>query len=191
MPCRWPGPTNTSTATPAARSRSAYSRPESRNGSCSATIISDVPEKLGSRATYGLGGLGGHQGRKLEPGDVLPLGAAGSPTPGRELPEELRMPLPKQCEIRVVRGLYDYRVEPESLTRFFSEPWKVGSEADRVGYRLKGGTPLDFVPREPPFGAGDDPSNIPTRATRSGRCRFPPAPNRSFCTVMRCPVAAT
>ena len=33
-------------------------------------------------------------------------------------------------------------------------------EADRIGYRFKGGRPLEFVPREPPFGAGSDPSNI-------------------------------
>ena len=49
---------------------------------------------------------------------------------------------------------------PESVAGFLSEQWTVASEADRIGYRLKGGTPLDFVPRTPPFGAGDDPSNI-------------------------------
>ncbi|MCY1415258.1 KipI antagonist [compost metagenome] len=36
----------------------------------------------------------------------------------------------------------------------------MGSEADRTGYRFKGGTPLQFEPREQPFGAGSDPSNI-------------------------------
>jgi allophanate hydrolase subunit 2 len=40
------------------------------------------------------------------------------------------------------------------------DTWKVAPEADRIGYRFKGGKPLDFVPREPPFGAGSDPSNI-------------------------------
>jgi urea carboxylase len=29
-----------------------------------------------------------------------------------------------------------------------------------MGVRFRGGSPLDFVPREPPFGAGSDPSNI-------------------------------
>ena len=29
-----------------------------------------------------------------------------------------------------------------------------------MGYRFRGGRPLDFVPREQPFGAGSDPSNI-------------------------------
>lgn len=36
----------------------------------------------------------------------------------------------------------------------------MGTEADRIGYRLKGGSPLAFQPRTPPFGAGSDPSNI-------------------------------
>jgi allophanate hydrolase subunit 2 len=36
----------------------------------------------------------------------------------------------------------------------------VANEADRIGYRFKGGRPLEFVPRKQPFGAGSDPSNI-------------------------------
>src|SRR5688500_11181102 len=36
----------------------------------------DVPLVLGSRSTYGRGGFGGHQGRCLKAGDVLPIGAA-------------------------------------------------------------------------------------------------------------------
>ena len=35
----------------------------------------DVPEKLGSRSTYGLGGLGGFEGRALQEGDELREGA--------------------------------------------------------------------------------------------------------------------
>src|SRR5206468_10273235 len=30
----------------------------------------------------------------------------------------------------------------------------------RIAYRFRGGHPLQFVPRTPPFGAGSDPSNI-------------------------------
>ena len=33
-------------------------------------------------------------------------------------------------------------------------------EADRIGYRFRGGRPLTFVRAQPPFGAGSDPSNI-------------------------------
>lgn len=121
----------------------------------------DVPERLGSRSTYALGALGGLAGRKLEPGDVLPIGTARpAPRAGHELPADLRVPLAKEHVLRMVPGLYDYRVTPDSMATFLAETWTVGSEADRIGYRLKGGTPLAFVDREPPFGAGDDPSNI-------------------------------
>ncbi|CAM3836863.1 5-oxoprolinase subunit C family protein [Tsukamurella ocularis] len=121
----------------------------------------DVPERLGSRSTYALGALGGLAGRKLEAGDVLAIGTARPDSQaGRELPADMRMPLAKEHVLRMVPGLYDYRVTPASMATFLAETWAVGSEADRIGYRLKGGTPLEFVDREPPFGAGDDPSNI-------------------------------
>ena len=121
----------------------------------------DVPEQLGSRSTYALGSLGGFEGRPLQAGDVVPIGkAVRSATVGAELPADLRVPLAKEYELRMVPGLYDYRVEPESMQTFLSEAWRVSSEADRIGYRLNGGTALEFIPRTPPFGAGDDPSNI-------------------------------
>jgi allophanate hydrolase subunit 2 len=64
------------------------------------------------------------------------------------------------AELRVLTGIYWHRITEAAGTRFFEETWKVANEADRIGYRFKGGTPLDFVDREPPFGAGSDPSNI-------------------------------
>lgn len=121
----------------------------------------DVPVVLGSRSTYVLGGLGGLNGRPLAAGDVLALGAATTADRiGVELPPELRTPLGKEYELRMLGGLYGFRVQPHSMKQFVTDTWVVGSEADRVGYRLKGGSPLEFVPRTPPFGAGNDPSNI-------------------------------
>lgn len=120
----------------------------------------DVPEQLGSRSTYALGSLGGFAGRPLQAGDVVPIGDARGATVGAELPAGLRVPLAKEYELRMVPGLYDYRVEPGSMQTFLSEAWRVSSESDRIGYRLNGGTALEFIPRTPPFGAGDDPSNI-------------------------------
>lgn len=121
----------------------------------------DVPERLGSRSTYALGSLGGLQGRTLQPGDTLGvLPAHGLATTGRRLPENLVPAFYKRYELRVIPGLYAHRLEPDSAERFYHEDWTVASEADRIGYRMKGGTKLDFIKREPPFGAGDDPSNI-------------------------------
>jgi len=64
------------------------------------------------------------------------------------------------AELRVLPGLYWHRITEESGKNFFEDTWKVAPEADRMGYRFRGGRKLDFVPRTPPFGAGSDPSNI-------------------------------
>ncbi|WP_286902377.1 biotin-dependent carboxyltransferase family protein [Vreelandella sedimenti] len=121
----------------------------------------DVPERLGSRSTYTLGSLGGLNGRNLQAGDVLHiLPAHGHTTLGRSLPGSLLPKFSKHYQLRVMPGLYAHRLMPESHALFYEEDWSVASEADRIGYRMKGGSPLNFVEREPPFGAGDDPSNI-------------------------------
>ena len=121
----------------------------------------DVPVVLGSRSTYALGALGGHEGRALRAGDVLPVGTPEQVVPaGRPVPEPLRRRAAPTGTLRVVPGLYEHRVTREALERFFAEIWKVAPEADRIGYRFRGGSPLSFVEREQPFGAGSDPSNI-------------------------------
>lgn len=121
----------------------------------------DVPLVLGSRSTYALGALGGFKGRKLEKGDILATGTASAATrEGASIPEGLRRKLTGDAELRTLPGLYNHRVTPQSRARFFSETWKVAPEADRIGYRFRGATPLDFVERAAPFGAGSDPSNI-------------------------------
>ncbi|MGS1009916.1 5-oxoprolinase subunit C family protein [Achromobacter anxifer] len=121
----------------------------------------DVPEVLGSRSTYALGAIGGHEGRKLQAGDRLAVGRASIRTRvGRELPAALAVAPPKTQTLRVLPGLYDHRLEPESAATFYEDAWTVTSEADRIGYRYKQGRPLRFRGRKQPFGAGADPSNI-------------------------------
>lgn len=121
----------------------------------------DVPVALGSRSTYPIGALGGFNGRAIAAGDELPVGdAVGTPAAGKSVPNDLRRKSPIPVELRILPGLYDHRVTKESLARFFNEEWKVAPEADRMGYRFRGGTPLEFIEREQPFGAGSDPSNI-------------------------------
>jgi biotin-dependent carboxylase-like uncharacterized protein len=120
----------------------------------------DVPVVLGSRSTYPLGALGGWKGRPLQAGDELPVGAGKGKGEGRTVPENLRRMPGKPAELRVVPGLYWYRITEQSGRDFFADTWKVAPEADRIGYRFRGGRPLQFVPRQQPFGAGSDPSNI-------------------------------
>ncbi|MCW5711052.1 biotin-dependent carboxyltransferase family protein [Shinella sp.] len=120
----------------------------------------DVPEALGSRSTYPIGALGGYKGRPLAAGDELPVGKASLSSEGRTVPEALRPKPGLPAALRVVPGLYWHRLTEASQENFFADEWKVANEADRMGYRFKGGRKLDFVARDQPFGAGSDPSNI-------------------------------
>ena len=54
---------------------------------------------------------------------------------GRELPLDLAAHCPKTQTLRVLPGLYDHRLEPESAATFYQDAWTVTSEADRIGYR--------------------------------------------------------
>jgi len=121
----------------------------------------DVPVVLGSRSTYILGAMGGFCGRKLAVGDVLPIGAVTGPSYlGRKLPDQLKSVFSKDVQIRVLPGLYFHWLSEASGKSFFEDTWRVGPEADRIAYRFKDGRALEFAPRERPFGAGSDPSNI-------------------------------
>ncbi|TNB48852.1 biotin-dependent carboxyltransferase [Martelella lutilitoris] len=121
----------------------------------------DVPMALGSRSTYPIGALGGVEGRAIAAGDELPVGTpARKAKIGKTIPEALRRKPGTPAELRVLPGLYDHRMTDASLEHFFFDEWKVAPEADRMGYRFRGGHPIEFVPREQPFGAGSDPSNI-------------------------------
>ncbi|MHC6152987.1 5-oxoprolinase subunit C family protein [Bradyrhizobium elkanii] len=135
----------------------------------------DVPVVLGSRSTYALGALGGFKGRKLEAGDELPVGRASvTVKDGRTVVNDLRgQPAGMPTELRAMPGLYWHRITEAAGSGFFSDTWKVAPEADRIGYRFKGGKPLEFVPREPPFGAGSDPSNITDACYPYGSIQVP------------------
>jgi len=120
----------------------------------------DTPMALGSRSTYTIGALGGFEGRNLAAGDEVPIGAGKLVPEGRTVPEALRRMPKNSAELRVLPGLYWHRITEQSGKNFFEDEWKVAPEADRMGYRFRGGRALDFVDRDQPFGAGSDPSNI-------------------------------
>jgi urea carboxylase len=115
---------------------------------------------LGSRSTYPIGALGGVEGRAIAEGDNIPVGVAPLVVDGRSVPDNLRRGPGNPAELRVLPGLYWYRLTEKAGESFFNDTWTVAPEADRMGYRFKGGQPLEFVEREAPFGAGSDPSNI-------------------------------
>jgi allophanate hydrolase subunit 2 len=106
-------------------------------------------------------GLGGFEGRTLQEGDELEIGETGdhSDRVGRALDEEQIPTYSSEAELRVIIGLASYRLTEESMEEFLNTEWTVTTDADRVGYRYKGGE-LEFVEREQPAGAGADPANV-------------------------------
>ncbi len=121
----------------------------------------DVPEFLGSRATYTLIGLGGFEGRALAEGDEVGIGESnGSESRVGKRVEDKHIPsFGREAELRVIIGLASYRLTEESMEEFLSVEWTVTPDADRIGYRYRGGE-LRFVEREQPAGAGSDPANV-------------------------------
>lgn len=134
----------------------------------------DTPLALGSRSTYAIGALGGVDGRPINAGDRLPLGTPQKKVKSdRAIAQSLRRGPTGAVELRVVPGLYSHRLTDKARQCFFTDNWKVASEADRMGYRFQGGTPVEFVERTPPFGAGSDPSNITDACYPYGSIQIP------------------
>jgi antagonist of KipI len=98
-----------------------------------------VPSVLGSRATHAASRLGGHEGRALVAGDVLPIGSRRSRPAAlhRGDPEPLELP-GGHARLRVLPGRQDRRFPPRALAQLQSAPFTVRQESNRMGYRLAG-----------------------------------------------------
>ncbi len=94
----------------------------------------DVPEVLGGRGTLLVAALGGHQGRPLRRGDVLPLGAPKAFEPGVQPPLDLDL----QAPVRVRPGPDLASFAEGALETLFNSTWQLMPESDRTGTRLAG-----------------------------------------------------
>ncbi|MEJ2393300.1 MAG: urea carboxylase [Candidatus Thiodiazotropha sp.] len=133
----------------------------------------DVPEYMGSRATFTLGQFGGHAGRALQVGDVLrieeqtqvtePVGALATAL----IPEHSR-----NWEIHVMYGPHgapDFFTDGDIET-FFATDWEVHYNSSRTGVRLIG--PKPQWARSDGGEAGLHPSNIHDNAYAIGSVDF-------------------
>lgn len=118
----------------------------------------DVPPLLGSRATHVTSRMGGLGGRPLRAGDRLPLGARG-----RRPLSAAPLGLPKMTPdpfltVRVLAGPQAHAFVPGALDVLQSGTYRVGSQSDRMGFRLAG-PPLvharsaDIISDATPLGA--------------------------------------
>jgi len=135
-----------------------------------------VPDLLGSRATFMLGGFGGHGGRALRSGDVLHVGerANAAPETASHAADHARL-LPlytHEWEIAVLYGPHgapDFFL-PEDIETFFASAWGVHYNSDRTGVRLVG--PRPGWARKDGGEAGLHPSNIHDNAYAIGTVDF-------------------
>lgn len=135
----------------------------------------DVPQVLGSKSTYTLGGLGGVRGRVLKKGDLLKVGiprVSLDSMNSRKVKEDI---LPKpgaEKTLRVVLGPQDDHVQEESIEAFLNSDYRVSIRANRVGYRFEG-PQLYFKERAESRDAGLDPSNIVDDGNAIGAIQIP------------------
>lgn len=136
----------------------------------------DVPSVLGSRSTYTLGAIGGLNGRTLQAGDTVPVGAQHTPLADISSPDRIeeneRPTYDRDVTVRVLPGLYDHRLTEEGLSTLLSATWTLTPVADRMGLRYSG-PELTWKPRRQPFGAGSDPSNIVDAGYAVGSIQVP------------------
>ncbi len=117
----------------------------------------DVPLYGGSRATFTLGGFGGHGGRALRIGDVLPFGPS-TPPPDRWWKAEISELAPQTLRVLYgPQGAPDYFKQTD-LHRFLDAEWEVHFNSSRTGVRLIG--PVPDWPRADGGEAGLHPSNL-------------------------------
>ncbi len=131
----------------------------------------DVPDYLGSKSTFTLGGFGGHGGRALSAGDVLHIGndISGEPL----VPSEKAVPeISSEWKIGVMYGPHgapDYLTEND-IDEFFATSWEVHYNSSRTGIRLIG--PQPKWARPDGGEAGLHPSNLHDNAYAVGTVDF-------------------
>ncbi|MDA3624670.1 allophanate hydrolase [Saccharopolyspora sp. WRP15-2] len=98
----------------------------------------EVPAVFGSRSTFLVAGIGGHDGRALERADVLRIGAPGEERLPRRVPVSLRPSYAADWEIEVLRGPHadpDF-LTAEDFTEFLEASWRCDLSSDRVAVRF-------------------------------------------------------
>ena len=107
---------------------------------------------LGSRSTYLPGRFGGHEGRALKHGDLMPLRDAKAAQKFDSLKKTrdgtvrwsappLTLPDREPVLVHVIDGQHFPSFDSASQRAFVDTVWRVGPESNRMGFRL-GGPPL-------------------------------------------------
>jgi antagonist of KipI len=99
-----------------------------------------VPKIMGSCSTYLSGNFGGLEGRKLRRGDILytPDISASLDKLGLRCPRDWIPSLEKETPLRVIAGPQNHHFTEKGSQTFYSSPYQVTPQCDRMGVRLEG-----------------------------------------------------
>lgn len=131
----------------------------------------NLPAYLGSLATFTLGQFGGHAGRNLLIGDMLPMTEAKAEQTAALTPEQIPS-FKTEWEIAVMYGPHgapDF-FTPNDVAMFFDQDWEIHFNSSRTGIRLIG--PKPEWARIDGGEAGLHPSNIHDNAYAIGAIDF-------------------
>lgn len=133
------------------------------------------PDYLGSKSTFTLGQFGGHAGRAIRSGDVLPIKALTEKQLAIPSSTHLAAQLPEISDDWTIRVIYGPHGAPdffcpEDIDAFFAAIWKVHFNSSRTGVRLMG--PKPKWARVDGGEAGLHPSNIHDNAYAVGTIDF-------------------
>jgi antagonist of KipI len=117
-----------------------------QSGCCTYLAVAggfQVNKVMGSRSTYLKARLGGFQGRALKKGDLLPIFQQEKPPyPWKKIKwhvsPEFYPTIQDENRIRVTLGKQFDLFSTQSKQKFFSQPFEISSQSDRMGYRLNG-----------------------------------------------------
>ena len=102
----------------------------------------DVPPVLGSRSTNLVAHMGPFGGRRLQAGDLLPVGTAGSTL---RFCGASPLAFPEGgATLRVIEGPHRSRFTDAAWRRLCGESFRISTDSNRMGYRLEG-PPLAHV----------------------------------------------
>lgn len=100
-----------------------------------------VPQVMGSHSTYLRAGIGGHEGRALQAGDVLEIArVAALPYRLNELAYPLIPKYAGDLRLRVILGPQDDLFTDAGITTLLNSGYVVSTRNDRMGYLLEGAT---------------------------------------------------
>ena len=100
----------------------------------------DVPQVMGSRATYIKAAIGGIDGRQLRAGDILNAFGDDMPPPATasRFPTEAIPKYGNEHDVRVVLGPQNAAFTQSGIETLLSATYTVSIHSDRMGYRLEG-----------------------------------------------------